>query len=197
MISHGQRQALHSFMQVAREVGGDFWTGGCVWFPTNDLDAQVPDGATWNTSGLVAFTLELELCQTKQQHQKSRIVHRSTMYMKWSNRDTSRYSQHQKHPIYKPYCMSCLQLLGLMAPVNYFCTARPGCACPYMLSDLRRLSFSVMRLRWDGVLATRVAIYFRSENRLVSATAQPAGNSCSREGKVGGGEGHLTTSLSC
>ena len=89
-----QQEALQLLMQVAREVGEDFWTGGCVWYPTDGLEAQVPHGASSGISGLMAFTLELGLCQTSQQRQAAQLVYKNIMYVKWADSDTSRYSQH-------------------------------------------------------------------------------------------------------
>lgn len=86
----GQIQRLCSLMQVAREVGADFWTGGCVWYPTNVWDAQVPRGADGHTSEVMAVALELGLCQTTKRSQELRSVHGSTMYTRWSNTGTSR-----------------------------------------------------------------------------------------------------------
>ena len=77
-------------MQVARGLGADFWTGGCVWHPTNGLEGQMPHGRNSSTFGVMALTLELGLCQTQAQSQESHSIHGSTIYVRWSDSGTSR-----------------------------------------------------------------------------------------------------------
>lgn len=75
-------------MQVAREVGADFWTGGFVWHPTHAA-VKLPHAAETDTS-VVPHNLKLGLCQTGKEGVESVSVLENTMYIKWSNGDFPR-----------------------------------------------------------------------------------------------------------